>query len=36
VQQRCQDEKPVEICRGASNYRMDLHIVGTSGGHIAA
>jgi len=24
VQQRCQDAKPVEICRGASNYRMDL------------
>jgi len=21
---RCQDAKPVEICRGASNYRMDL------------
>jgi len=34
----------VEICRGASNYRIDLsrqwakvhHIVGTYGGHIAA
>jgi len=22
--QRCQDAKPVEICRGASNYRIDL------------
>jgi len=22
--ERCQDAKPVEICRGASNYRMDL------------
>ena len=21
---RCQDAKPVEICRGASNYRIDL------------
>jgi len=25
VQYRCQDAKPVEICRGASNYRMDLN-----------
>jgi len=24
VQQRCQDAKPVEICRGAPNYRIDL------------
>ena len=24
VQQRCQDAKPVEICRGAPNYRTDL------------
>ena len=42
VQQRCQDAKPVEICRGAPNYRIDLsrqwaevqHIVGTCGGYI--
>jgi len=39
-----QDAKPVEICRGAPNYRTDLsrmwaevhHIVGTCGGDIAA
>jgi len=24
VQQHYQDAKPVEICRGASNYRIDL------------
>jgi len=24
VQYRCQDAKPVEICRGAPNYRTDL------------
>jgi len=42
VQWRCQDAKPVEICRGAPNYRIDLirqwaeahHIVRTCGGHI--
>jgi len=24
VQLRCQDAKPIEICRGAPNYRTDL------------
>jgi len=24
VQYRCQDAKPVEICRGSPNYRTDL------------
>jgi len=24
VQSRCQDTKPVEICRGAPNYQTDL------------
>ena len=44
VHKRCQHAKPVEISWAATNYRTDLsrlwddihHIVGTSGGDIAA
>jgi len=43
VQSRCQDAKPVEICRGVPNSRTDLsrwwaevhHITRTCGGDIA-